>query len=87
MPIAREKSQNFSMRQRVDMRVAAQVNLEESEPISTEQIAEGFCEEMIENLKRNVAESKHRSPQEILDESAALHAESAEILQEIWGLQ
>jgi hypothetical protein len=30
-------------------------------PASTEQVAEQFCAEMIQNLKRNVPESKHRS--------------------------
>jgi hypothetical protein len=30
-------------------------------PVSTEQIAEQFREEMIQNLKRNVAETKRRT--------------------------
>jgi hypothetical protein len=29
-------------------------------PVSTEQVAEQFCAEMIQNLKRNVPETKHR---------------------------
>ena len=45
MSIAKEKSQ----------KPAAQ-----APSVSTEQIAERFCEEMIQNLKRNVAENKHR---------------------------
>jgi len=42
------------------MRVAPLVSPKKRQPASTEQIAERFCEEMIQNLKRNVAESKHR---------------------------
>jgi len=60
MPIAKGKSQKLSMRRRADTRVAPQVNRKRSKPISTEPIAERFCEEMIENLKRNVPENKHR---------------------------
>ena len=60
MPIAKGKSRKLSMRRRADMSVAPQVNLKRSRPISPEQIAERFCEEMIENLKRNVPENKHR---------------------------
>ena len=33
--------------------------------ISAEQIAEQFCEEMIQNLKRNVAEDKRRTDAEL----------------------
>ena len=58
MPIAKGKSQKLSMRRRADMRVAPQVTPKRSKPISTEQIAERFCEQMIENLKRNVQENK-----------------------------
>jgi hypothetical protein len=61
MPIAKGKSQKLPMRRRADMRVAPQLNPKRSKPISTEQIAERFCEEMIENLKRNVPENKHRT--------------------------
>jgi hypothetical protein len=60
MPIAKGKSQKPSMRRLADIRVEPQVNAKRSKPVPTEQIAERFCEEMIENLKRNVAENKHR---------------------------
>ena len=60
MPNAKGKSRKLSMRRRADMSVAPQVNPNRSKPISPEQIAERFCEEMIENLKRNVRENKHR---------------------------
>jgi streptogramin lyase len=45
---------------RVDMRVSAQVSPKRARAVSTEQVAEQFCAEMIENLKRNVPETKHR---------------------------
>jgi hypothetical protein len=60
MPIAKEKSRKPSTRRRADMRVAPLVNPKKRQPASTEQIAERLCEEMIQNLKRSVAESKHR---------------------------
>jgi len=60
VPIVKGKSQKLSLRRGADMRVEAQVSPKRSKPISTEQIAERFCEEMIENLKRNVPENKHR---------------------------
>jgi hypothetical protein len=42
------------------MRVSAQVSLKRGRAVSTEQVAEQFCAEMIQNLKRNVPETKHR---------------------------
>jgi hypothetical protein len=60
MPIAKEKSVKPSTLRRVDMRVSAQVSLKRGRAVSTEQVAEQFCAEMIQNLKRNVPESKHR---------------------------
>jgi hypothetical protein len=42
------------------MKVNAQVSPKKARPISTEQVAEQFCAEMIQNLKRNVPETKHR---------------------------
>jgi hypothetical protein len=45
---------------RADMRVTAQVSPKRARPVSTEQVAEQFCAEMIQNLKRNVPETKHR---------------------------
>ena len=60
MPIAKEKSRKPSTRRRADVRLAPQVSAKKHQPASTEQIAERFCEEMIQNLKRNVAENKHR---------------------------
>jgi hypothetical protein len=58
MPIAKEKSPKPFTRLRADRRVAP--GARKRQPDSTEQIAERFCEEMIQNLKRNVAETKHR---------------------------
>ena len=46
--------------------------------VSTEQIAEQFCGEMIQNLKRNVAEDKRRTDAErraVLAELAAYDQE------------
>jgi hypothetical protein len=45
---------------RVDMRVSSHVSPKRARPVSTEQVAEQFCAEMIQNLKRNVPETKHR---------------------------
>jgi hypothetical protein len=42
------------------MRVGSQVSPKRTRPASTEQVAEEFCAEMIQNLKRNVPETKHR---------------------------
>jgi hypothetical protein len=60
MPIAKEKSVKPSTLRRVDMRVSAQVSQKRARAVSTEQVAEQFCAEMIQNLKRNVPETKHR---------------------------
>ena len=60
MPIAKEKSVKPSMLRRADMRVTAQVSPKRARPVSTEQVAEQFCAEMIQNLKRNVPGTKHR---------------------------
>jgi hypothetical protein len=60
MSICKEKSRKSSIKGRTDVRVAAQLSLMKACPTSTEQIAERFCDEMIQNLKRNVAENKHR---------------------------
>ncbi len=60
MPIAKEKSVKPSTLRRVDMRVNAQISPKRTRPVSTEQVAEQFCAEMIQNLKRNVPETKHR---------------------------
>lgn len=38
----------------------AQVSPKTARAVSTEQVAEQFCAEMIQNLKRNVPETKHR---------------------------
>jgi len=47
--------------------------------ISAEQIAEQFCEEMIQNLKRNVAEDKRRTDVERRAALAELAASDQEI--------
>jgi hypothetical protein len=60
MPIAKEKSVKLSTLRRVDMRVTSRVSLKRARSVSTEQVAEQFCAEMIQNLKRNVPETKHR---------------------------
>ena len=57
MSIAKEKSLKPAAQ---NMRVAAQANPQQAHSVSTEQTAERFCEEMIQNLKRNVAETKRR---------------------------
>ncbi len=43
-----------------DVRVAARLSLKKARHTSTEQIAERFCDEMIQNLKRNVTENEQR---------------------------
>jgi hypothetical protein len=58
MPIAKEKSVKPSTLRRVDMNT--QVSPKRARVVSTEQVAEQFCAEMIQNLKRNVPETKHR---------------------------
>ncbi len=50
----------LSTLRRVDMRVNAQISPKRTRPVSTEQVADQFCAEMIQNLKRNVPETKHR---------------------------
>jgi hypothetical protein len=60
MPIAREKSVKPSTSRRVDIGVTSKVSSKKERPVSTEQVAEQFCAEMIQNLKRNVLETKHR---------------------------
>ena len=56
MPIVKDKSVKPSTR----LRAVPQVSPKRARPVSTEQVAEQFCAEMIQNLKRNVPESKHR---------------------------
>ena len=60
MPIAKEKSVKLSTLRRVDMRVTSRGSPKRARSVSTEQVAEQFCAEMIQNLKRNVPETKHR---------------------------
>ncbi len=60
MPIAKDKSVKPSTRRRANVRVVAQISPKRARAISTEQVAEQFCTEMIQNLKRNVPESKRR---------------------------
>ena len=60
MPIVKDKSVKPSTRRRADVRAVPQVSPKRARAVSTEQVAEQFCAEMIQNLKRNVPESKHR---------------------------
>jgi hypothetical protein len=60
MLIAKDKSVKPSTRRRADVRVVPQISPKRARPVSTEQVAEQFCAEMIQNLKRNVPQSKHR---------------------------
>jgi len=60
MPIAREKSVKPSAPRRVDIGATSNVGPKQERPVSTERVAEQFCVEMIQNLKRNVPETKHR---------------------------
>jgi hypothetical protein len=60
MPIVKDKSVKPSTRLRAGVRAVPQVSPKSARPVSTEQVAEQFCAEMIQNLKRNVPESKHR---------------------------
>ncbi len=59
MPIAKDKTVKPSARRSADVRVVSQVSPEQVRPASTEQVAEQFCAEMVQNLRRNVPESKH----------------------------
>jgi hypothetical protein len=52
MSIAKKKPLELGAQ---NMRVAPQVSPQQVPSVSTEQIAQRFCEEMIQNLKRNVA--------------------------------
>lgn len=61
MPIAKEKSPKTSMRRHAVTRKASQVNAKRLPARSAAQLAEQSCEEMIQNLKRNVAEHTARS--------------------------
>jgi 6-pyruvoyl-tetrahydropterin synthase len=76
MSIAKEKSLKPAAQ---NMRVAPQANPQQAQSVSTEQTAERFCEEMIQNLKRNVPEDKRRTDAE----SRATLAELAAYDQEI----
>jgi len=44
----------------MDMRVISKTSPKQARPVSTEKAAEQVCVEMIQNLKRNVPETKHR---------------------------
>jgi hypothetical protein len=60
MPIAREKSVKPAILGRVDIGVTSKVSPKQERRVSTEQVAEQFCAEMIQNLQRNVPETKYR---------------------------
>ncbi len=61
MPIVKEKSPKTSMRRHAVTRKASQVNAKRLPARSAAQLAEESCEEMIQNLKRNVAGRTTRS--------------------------
>lgn len=61
MPIAKEKSPKTSMRRQATTRKAALVNAQRLPVRSAAKLAEQSCEEMIQNLKRNIAEHGGRS--------------------------
>jgi hypothetical protein len=61
MPIAKEKSPKTSTRRHAATRKTSQVNAKRLPARSAVQLAEQSCKEMIQNLKRNVAERKGRS--------------------------
>jgi hypothetical protein len=42
------------------MKVTSKTDSKQAFPVSTEKATEQFCIEMIQNLKRNVPETKHR---------------------------
>jgi hypothetical protein len=60
MSIVKEKSPKPSTRLHAGMRITPKVNHKRVQPRSMEQLAEEFCGEMIQNLRRNVAENKGR---------------------------
>lgn len=60
MPIARGKRVKPSTPRRVDMSVASKTSPKQARSVSTEPVAEQFCAEMIQNLRRNAPETKHR---------------------------
>jgi hypothetical protein len=61
MPIAKEKSPKTSTRRHAVTRKTSQVRAKRLPARSAVQLAEQSCEEMIQNLKRNVAERTGRS--------------------------
>jgi len=61
MPIAKEKSPKTSIRRHAAIRKASQMNMKRLPVRSAAQLAEESCEEMIQNLKRNVAGRAARS--------------------------
>lgn len=61
MPIAKEKSPKTSTRHHAGTRKPPQVNAKRVSSRSAAELAEQSCEEMIQNLKRNVAERTRRS--------------------------
>jgi hypothetical protein len=60
MPIAKGRRVKPSTPRRVDMSVTSKTSPKQARPVSTEKAAEQFCAEMIQNLKRNTPETKHR---------------------------
>jgi len=76
MSIAKEKSLNPAAR---NICVAPQISPQQAPSVSTEPIPERFCEEMIQNLKRNVAEDKRRTDAERRAALAELAAYDQEI--------
>jgi hypothetical protein len=59
MPITKDKLVKSSTRRRVGLQLLPQSSPKSpngAHPVSTEQVAQQFCAEMIQNLKRNVPE-------------------------------
>ncbi len=63
MYIAKAKSRKLSMKSRAEVRSACTISRKRVPEISASALTARFCDEMIQNLRHNVSESKKRSRQ------------------------
>ena len=66
MRIPKAKSREASMKSRVEVRSVAKLSHKRVEGVSASVVTDRFCDEMIQNLRHNVSESKKRSRHAIL---------------------
>jgi len=66
MRIPKAKSREASMKSRVEVRSMVALSHKRAPDVSASVVTDRFCDEMIQNLRHNVSESKKRSRHAVL---------------------